>query len=80
MLSQAPLQKRNDFFHKVITNPPLFAQIQLGSILIHSQIDFQEHSKVPERALLVGFSAGIMKKMLFCFQETNISGFGILTS
>ena len=60
ILSQAPLQKRNDFFDKVITNPSLFAQIQLGSILTHSQVDFQEHSKVPECELLVGFSAGII--------------------
>ena len=47
-LSQAPRQKRNDFFHEVITNPSLFAQIQPGSILTHSQVDFQEHSKVPK--------------------------------
>ena len=60
ILSQAPLPKRNDTFHKPITNSWLFAQIQLGSILTHSQVDFQEHSKVSECELLVGFSAGIM--------------------
>ena len=48
ILSQAPFQKLNDFFYKVITHPSLFDQIQPGSILTHSQIDFQEHSKVPE--------------------------------
>ena len=57
----ATLQKRHDFFNKVITNPSLFAQIQLGSILTYSQVDFQEHSKVPECELLVGFSAGIIQ-------------------
>ena len=36
ILSQAPLQKRNDFFHKVITNPSLFAQIRPGPILTPS--------------------------------------------
>ena len=48
ILSQAPCQKSNDFFHEVITNPSLFAHIQPGSILTHPQVDFQEHSKVPE--------------------------------
>ena len=30
---QHPLQKRHDFFHKVITNPSLLSQIQPGPVL-----------------------------------------------
>ena len=58
ILSQAPLPKRHDFFHKPITNSSLFAQIQPGSILTHSQVDFQEHSKSPECNYCQGFLLG----------------------